>query len=152
VNPGTAVIRAGVASDADAITELTLLAYAKWVPLIGRKPLPMTVDYSVAVTQHRFDLLYHAMTLAGLIETVDEADCVLIENVAVHPEFQGRGYGRRLLAHTETLAAQAGIGRMRLYTNSMFEANIALYRSLGYTADREEPFNGGVITHMSKGL
>jgi ribosomal protein S18 acetylase RimI-like enzyme len=145
-------IRRGVASDAAAITDLTLLAYAKWVPLIGREPLPMTVDYSVAVIQHRIDLLHHDTTLAGLIETVDEGDCLLIENVAVHPDFQGRGYGRRLLAHAETLAAQASIDRMRLYTNSRFEANIALYLSFGYAVDREEPFNGGAITHMSKEL
>lgn len=145
-------IRRAAESDAAAITDLTLLAYAKWVPLIGRKPLPMTVDYSVAVTRHRFDLLYHATTLVGLIETVDEGECLLIENVAVHPDFQGRGYGQRLLAHAETLAVQAGIDRMRLYTNSMFEVNIALYRSLGYAVVREEPFNGSTLTHMSKGL
>ncbi|MET0700831.1 MAG: GNAT family N-acetyltransferase [Mycobacterium sp.] len=148
----TAAIRRALASDAPAITDLTLLAYAKWVPLIGREPLPMTVDYSVAVIAHRIDLLHDATTLAGLIETVDEGDCLLIENVAVHPDFQGRGYGRHLLTHAETLAAQAGIGRMRLYTNSKFLTNITLYRSLGYTVDREEPFHGGAITHMSKPL
>jgi ribosomal protein S18 acetylase RimI-like enzyme len=147
VNPD---MRRAVAADAAAITELTLLAYAKWVPLIGREPLPMTVDYAVAVTHHRFDLLFHATTLTGLIETVDEGDCLLIENVAVHPDFQGHGYGRRLLTHAETLAVQAGIDRVRLYTNSVFEANIALYLSFGYTVERDEPFNGGVITHMSK--
>lgn len=148
----TDVIRRAVAADADAIAELTRLAYTKWVPVIGRKPLPMQVDYSVAVTLHRFDLLYCTTELAGLIETVDEGGCLLIENVAVHPDFQGRGYGRRLLAHAEALAAQAGIDRMRLYTNSKFEVNIALYRSLGYTVEREEPFNGGALTHMSKRL
>lgn len=148
----TGVIRQGVASDAAAIAELTRLAYTKWVPVIGREPLPMTVDYSAAVEQHRFDLLYHETTLAGLIETVEELDCLLIENVAVHPDFQGRGYGHQLLEHAEALAAQRAIGGMRLYTNSRFEVNIALYRSVGYLVDREEPFNGGVITHMSKRL
>jgi ribosomal protein S18 acetylase RimI-like enzyme len=152
VNPERGFIRRASSSDADAIAELTRLAYTKWVPVIGRKPLPMTVDYSAAVSQHRFDLLYDDITLAGLIETVAEPDCLLIENVAVHPDFQGRGYGRQLLAHAETLAAQGDIGGLRLYTNSRFEVNIALYRSVGYIVDRDEACNGGAITHMSKRL
>ncbi len=44
-------------SDADAIRTLTREAYAKWVPVTGREPLPMRVDYAEAVKTHRFDLL-----------------------------------------------------------------------------------------------
>ena len=40
--------RAGEA-DAAAVRELTRSAYAKWVPLIGREPMPMTADYERAV-------------------------------------------------------------------------------------------------------
>jgi hypothetical protein len=35
--------------DAVAIQRLTREAYAKWVPIIGRQPKPMTVDYAEAV-------------------------------------------------------------------------------------------------------
>ena len=66
--------------DADAIRALTREAYAKWVDLTGREPLPMRVDYSDAVRNHRFDLLYVGSRLAALIETVPEDDCLLIEN------------------------------------------------------------------------
>ena len=145
-------LRQALASDAPAIRELTRSAYAKWVPLIGREPKPMTADYAAAVGKHRFDLLYVEGTLAALIETIREADHLLVENVAVSPSFQGRGLGRKLMAHAETLAAASGYGEIRLYTNQRFAENIELYRKLGYRLDREEVLSIGTVVHMSKRL
>jgi ribosomal protein S18 acetylase RimI-like enzyme len=145
-------LRQAVATDAAAIRELTRAAYAKWVPLIGREPKPMTADYAEAVAKHRFDLLYVEGTLAALIETIRETDHLLVENVAVSPSFQGRGLGRQLMAHAEQLATASGFGEVRLYTNQRFVENIELYRRLGYRIDREEDVGVGVAVHMSKRL
>jgi ribosomal protein S18 acetylase RimI-like enzyme len=145
-------LRQATAADAGAIRDLTRQAYAKWVPLIGREPKPMTADYEGAVAKHRFDLLYVDGTLAALIETIREPDHLLVENVAVSPSFQGRGLGRRLMAHAETLAVSMGFGEIRLYTNQRFAENIALYCRLGYRVDREEVLPVGTVTHMSKTL
>lgn len=145
-------LRRAVAADVPAIRALTRLAYAKWVPVAGREPLPMRADYEAAVRDHRIDLLYKDGELAALIETVAAADHLLIENVAVSPGFQGRGLGRTLMAHAEQLAAVAGYAELRLYTNKLFAANVALYQRLGYRIDREEALNGGTAVHMSKRL
>lgn len=145
-------LRQAVAADADAIRELTRAAYAKWVPMIGREPKPMTADYDKAVAAHRFDLLYVGGTLAALIETIREHDHLLVENVAVSPSFQGRGLGRRLMAHAEALAKASDFAEIRLYTNQRFVENIELYRRLGYRVDREEDVAVGVVVHMSKRL
>ncbi len=145
-------IRLGQPADAMAIRRLTREAYAKWVPVLGREPLPMTADYEAAVREHRFDLLFAGGTLAALIETALEPDHLLIVNVAVAPAHQGRGHGRRLLAHAEGIAASHGHGLVRLYTNKRLTANIALYGRLGYTVDREAPFATGIAVHMSKRL
>ncbi len=136
--------------DAAAIRKLTREAYARWVPLIGREPKPMTADYAEAVRKHRFDLLYVNGALAALIETIREPDHLLIENVAVSPAFQGKGYGRKLMAHAEALAAASGFGEVRLYTNKLFAENVQLYLRLGYRVDREEEVKGGTAVHMSK--
>ena len=145
-------LRQAVAADAAAIRDLTRSAYAKWVPLIGREPKPMTADYATAVQRHRFDLLYAEGTLAALIETIREADHLLVENVAVSPAFQGRGFGRRLMVHAEELATSSGFAEIRLYTNQRFAENIELYRRLGYRVDREEALAVGTVVHMSKQL
>ena len=145
-------LRRALATDAAAIRDLTRSAYAKWVGLVGREPKPMTADYAAAVMSHRFDLLYFDDALAALIETVHEAQYLLVENVAVSPAFQGRGLGRRLMAHAEALAAELGCGEVRLYTNQRFTENIAIYRRLGYQVDREEDVGVGIAVHMSKRL
>jgi GNAT superfamily N-acetyltransferase len=72
--------------------------------------------------------------------------------VAVSPAFQGRGYGWLLLGHAEHLAASLGLPEIRLWTNKQFATNIVFYRRRGYTIDREEPFRGGFVVHMSKRL
>ncbi len=145
-------IRRALPSDAPAVRELTRAAYDKWVPIIGREPTPMTVDYDARVRDHRTELLHVDGRLAALIELVPEADHLLIENVAVLPACQGQGHGRRLLAHAEMVAASLGLSALRLYTNPLFAGNVQLYGRIGYQVDRKEPFKGGVTVYMSKQL
>jgi heme-degrading monooxygenase HmoA/N-acetylglutamate synthase-like GNAT family acetyltransferase len=145
-------LRRAVPSDAAAIRDLTREAYGKWVPLIGREPKPMTADYDAAVERHRFDLLLKDGVLAGLLETVDEGEQLLIENVAIAPQFQRQGFGRKLLAHAEAIARDLGRPRVRLYTNQKFTDNLQLYERLGYAVDREEDLGVAVAVHMSKAV
>jgi ribosomal protein S18 acetylase RimI-like enzyme len=143
-------IRRAGPGDAVAVRDLTRAAYAKWVAVVGREPRPMTADYSAAVRDHLVDMLYLDAALVALIEMIPRPGYLLIENVAVAPDFQGRGFGRRLIAHAEALAASLGHDEIRLYTNKMFAANVALYRGLGYRVDREEVLAVGTVVHMSK--
>ena len=145
-------MRQAVAADAAAVRALTREAYAKWVAVTGREPLPMRVDYVEALANHRFDLLHDEGVLVALIETERHDDHLLIVNIAVSPAHQKRGLGRRLLAHAEGLAREASLGTLSLYTNARMVENIALYQSLGYRIDREEPLGTSVQVHMSKAL
>jgi ribosomal protein S18 acetylase RimI-like enzyme len=145
-------IRLAIAEDAASVRALTRDAYAKWVSVIGREPLPMVVDYDQAIRDHRIDLLFADEELVGVVETVDSPDHLLIVNVAVSPDHQRRGFGRYLLEHAEGLAAALGLSELRLFTNQLFAMNVDLYRRFGYVIDREEPFMGGVTVHMSKRL
>lgn len=151
-HPNAVTIVAAAARDVEIIKRLTRSAYGKWVPLIGREPLPMTVDYAVALQSHRFDLLVDRKRVVGLIETVLQDRYLLIVNVAVEPGSQGRGFGRRLVAHAESLASASGLESVRLYTNIRFVENIRLYASLGYEVEREEKLNNGIAVHMTKTL
>jgi ribosomal protein S18 acetylase RimI-like enzyme len=143
-------IRMAEPHEAGAITAIVMAAYAKWVPLIGREPMPMRVDYEKAVLEHRFDLAVENGAILGLIETVPHPDHLWIDNVAVAPAAQGRGIGRMLLAFTEERAIAAGHPELRLVTNGAFESNIALYTRLGFTVDRVEDFRNGKAVYMRK--
>lgn len=144
-------LRRAQPSDAAAIRTLTREAYAKWVPIVGREPKPMSADYEAATRNHRFDLLYVAGELAALIETIDQGDRLLIENVAVSPVFQLRGLGSQLMAHAEQIARSLGYNRIWLYTNSSFTGNVPLYCRLGYQVECEEKIDAGMVrVNMSK--
>ena len=49
-------MRRATPADAATVRDLTRAAYAKWIPLIGREPKPMTVNYERAVVDHIIDL------------------------------------------------------------------------------------------------
>lgn len=132
-------MRRATTADAAAVRALSRAAYAKWVPLIGREPLPMTADYERAVV--------------ALIEVIAAADHLLIENLAVHPDHQGEGLGGRLLRHAEALARSEGLEELRLFTNAAFASNLALYARRGFEEQRrEEIVPGSVAVFMRKRL
>lgn len=145
-------IRPAEPGEAEAIRDIVLAAYAKWVPLIGREPMPMQVDYQQALREHRFDLAVEDGKIIGLIETMPRDDHMWIENVAVAPAAQGRGIGKRLLTLIEQRAIDAGLPELRLLSNGAFAANLVLYTQLGFVVDREEAFMEGFTVYMSKKL
>lgn len=142
--------RPGLPADADPIRDLVRSCYAKWVPLMGREPLPMTVDYGLALQNHDFLLAFDGVGLAGLIETSAEPGYLWVENIAVRPDLQGRGLGQRLLAMAEDQARTAGLAELRLLTNAAMAGNVGFYQSLGFVADPPEPFRGGFIVRLAK--
>ncbi len=146
-------VRRATIADAVTVRELTRAAYAKWVPVLGREPRPMTADYDAVLREHLVDLLQVGGEAVALIEMAPKADHLLIVNVAVAPNYQGKGYGRAMMAHAEEVARSLSLSEMRLYTNALFAENLRLYSRLGYRVDREEqhPQFGGTV-YMSKRL
>jgi GNAT superfamily N-acetyltransferase len=150
---GQKTMRRATTADAAAVRELTRAAYAKWVPILGREPRPMTADYDAALREHLIDMLHVGGEPVALIEMAPKADHVLIVNVAVAPAQQGLGHGRALMAHAEEVARSLNLREVRLYTNALFAENLRLYSRLGYRVDREEQHpQFGVAVHMSKRL
>lgn len=142
--------RPGVPDDAAAIRDLVRTCYAKWVPAMGREPLPMTVDYAIALQNHRFLMAYDGAELAGLIETSEEAGYLWVENIAVRPDLQGRGIGQSLLDLAEAQARAAGLPEVRLLTNAAMATNIGFYQSQGFVAAPPEPFRDGFIVRLAR--
>lgn len=150
---GHITMRRATTADAVAVRELTRAAYAKWVPILGREPRPMTADYDAALREHLVDLLRVDGEAVALIEMAPKPDHLLIVNVAVVPAQQGKGHGHALMAHAEEVARSLNLSEVRLYTNALFAENLRLYSRLGYRVDREEQHpQFGVAVHMSKRL
>ena|SRR5436190_13996703 len=139
------LLRRASSIDAPAIRDLSRLAYAKWVPLIGREPIPMTADYDRAVADHIIDLWEEEGQLLAIIEMVPSGNHLLIENIAVRPD--------RLLKHAEDLALSLGFAETQLYTNAAFASNLAFYSRRGYQEIRRGTIVPGSVTiFMNKKL
>ena len=90
--------------------------------------------------------------MIGLIVLVEIGDRLLIENVAVDPDRQGEGIGRRLLEFAEGEARRAGIGTLVPYTHEKMSENLALYARLGYEEEERRRENGFSRVFLSKRL
>ncbi len=145
------MFRRATLADVTTVRNLTRLAYAKWVPLIGREPLPMTADFERAVTEHIIDLLMTGTDVVGLVEVIPHEQYLLIENLAVGPNHQGKGLGDLLLKRAEAVARSLNLDEVRLYTNAAFASNIVFYAKRGFSEFAREPMaTGGSIVHMKK--
>ena len=142
-------LRRATPADANAVRNLTRAAYAAWVPLIGRKPRPMTAHYDQAVTDHIIDLYEDDGHLVALIEVIPSVNHLLIENIAVRPDHQGKGIGDLLLKHAEYIALSLQLVELQLYTNAAFVSNIGFYAKRGYHEFMREPLeDGGELIYM----
>ena len=150
--PQPVVIRRATPADLASITAITDAAYARYVPLMGRKPQPMTADYQQMLTTHAIWLLSVADQPAGVLVLMHEPAALLIYSVAVHPDYQRCGYGQQLLAWSEHEARQASYTQIRLYTNALMEENIARYTALGYRETAREPFGELTVVHFVKDI
>jgi len=151
---GTPVLRIAMPGDADAVRAVVKAAYEPWIPVIGMRPLPLEADYDQLIGAGSVTVLIEpgAGTIAALIVLVPEPEALLIENVAVDPVFQRRGFGRILLTHAEDVARSAGLGTVRLYTHRRMATNIALYERLGYAITTRDTHEERPVVHMTKAL
>lgn len=146
------IIRPAVPDDLLAIESIAKRAYAPYIARIGRQPAPMLEDYSCLVLAAQVWVLEDQQAIAGFIVLLDAQETLLLDNLAVSPEAQGRGHGRQLLAFAEQQALAAGHSCVRLYTNQAMSENIALYVRHGYVETHRAVENGLHRVYMSKAL
>ena len=56
----------------------------------------------------------------------------MLDNIALSPSHQRRGFGRRLLEFAEAEALRQGYEEIRLYTHETMTENQRLYTAIGY--------------------
>jgi GNAT superfamily N-acetyltransferase len=124
--------RPAVVADVPALAEVARQAYARYVERIGQEPAPMTADYDAVVARGEVWVAEEGRRILGMLVLSAEPDHLLVENVAVVPEAQGKGVGAALMRLAEDRAAANGLAELRLYTNAAMTENLAYYPRRGY--------------------
>jgi ribosomal protein S18 acetylase RimI-like enzyme len=107
-------------------------AYSTYVERIGKPPGPMLDDYERRIAENAVHVLEFESAIAAIIVLLPKVDYLLLDNIAVHPAWQRRGLGRRLIDFAEAEATRLGFTELRLYTHVAMTENIALYSRLGF--------------------
>jgi len=127
------VIRPAQPDDRAAVEAIVDAAYSIYVERIHKPPGPMLDDYSRLIDAGAVSVLEApGGAIAAMIVLLAKPDHLLLDNVAVHPDRQGQGLGRRLIAFAESEARRLGYAELRLYTHVTMTENIALYARLGF--------------------
>jgi ribosomal protein S18 acetylase RimI-like enzyme len=123
------VIRPARPDEAEAVRALVRAAYAPWVAVVGREPGPMRDDYARLIAEGK---VWRSEEGAAICVLFEKDGTLLLDNLAVRPEAQGQGHGRRLVAFAAAEARRRGLPAVTLYTHVRMETNIALYARLGF--------------------
>jgi GNAT superfamily N-acetyltransferase len=148
--PGPPALRHATAGDLPAIKALIDAAYTRYLTRMEKPPGPMLRDYGPSVADGTTWVT--GSPIAAVLTLNPRDDHVLIENIAVHPDAQGRGLGRDLMSFAEQEAARRGFTKMALYTHEVMTENQAIYAHLGYTEVERRAENGYRRIYMEKSL
>ncbi|HTT80914.1 MAG TPA: GNAT family N-acetyltransferase [Stellaceae bacterium] len=105
-------IRQAGPQDCATVEAIVRDAYAVYLPRIGKPPGPMLDNYAALIAAGAVSVLEGpAGEIVGLVVLLPHADHLLLDNVAVRPDRQGQGIGRRLIAVAESEARRRALPR-----------------------------------------
>lgn len=141
------ILRRAKASDVTGFAHCLDAAYARYRTTITDLP-DMTQGCAEEIANHQVWLVSHHDRIVGCLVLKTHPDHMMLANVAVAPDFGGRGIGRALIDLSETQFLQQGYDTMRLNTHAAMTDNLALYGHLGWV---ERSRTGETVT-MEKHL
>ncbi|WP_193598398.1 GNAT family N-acetyltransferase [Microbacterium sp. YJN-G] len=138
------VIAAISPDDAGEVMTLQRAAFVSEAQIYGSVDMPPLTQTLEAVRAELTDCAGWTARiggrLVGAIRGSLDGDLLLIGRIAIAPDMQGEGIGRRLL---EVAEQRSGAAAAELFTGSRSEANLRLYESCGYRVSERVPQDDG---------
>jgi len=144
-------IRRANSTDAMSIAKCVKAAYEHYIGRIGKPPGPMLDDY-IDVVQRQTVFVAVSDEVVGVLVLMQTQTAILLDNVAVRPDHQGKGLGKRLIKLAELEASDQGFEKLDLYTHESMSENIEIYKTLGYTETERRKECGYNRVYMQKQL
>lgn len=146
------MIRPARAGDADTVRDVVDAAYRHYIARIGKPPGPMLDDYAQRIADGQTWVVEDAGGIGGILVLEETAQGLLLDNIAVSPDRQGKGVGRMLLEFAEAEGRRRGLTAIYLYTHALMTENIGLYRRIGYVETHRVTEKGYDRVYMTKQL
>jgi ribosomal protein S18 acetylase RimI-like enzyme len=143
-------LRRATAGDLPAISAIIEASYAKYLTRMDKRPAPMFRDYGPSVADGTTWVA--GSPVMAVLTLYPREGHLLVENIAVHPDAQGRGLGRALMEFAEQEAGRRGFARMALVTHEAMTENQAIYARLGYSEVDRRAEDGYRRIYMEKQL
>ena len=138
--------------DLKTVEKIVDEAYSVYVDRIGKPPAPMLEDYENLIQRHLVHVIEDENEIQGIIVLIPKDNYMLLENVAVKPSSQSRGYGGRLLSYAYEVAKKMGYKEIHLYTHEKMVENQEMYRHLGWKEYKRQTDKGYNRVYMLKKL
>jgi len=120
------------AGDLDAVLAIEVASFAHPTPRAFYERELLRPDVTVLRV-----LRVPGCAVAGFVSGWRAAGDLEISTLAVHPDWRGRGWGRRLLDDTLAWASREGLQRILLDVRRSNDAALALYRGAGFVQTGE---------------
>ena len=146
------MIRPARPGEAETLRDVVHAAYRHYIPRIGKPPGPMLDDYAARIADGQAWVLEDAGRVFGILVLEETPEGFLLDNIAVMPDSQGKGFGRALIDFAEAEARRLGFGEIHLYTHALMTENIALYRRIGFVETHRGSEKGYDRVYMTKRL
>src|SRR4051812_24649884 len=111
------MIRRATAIDSESVRLVVEAAYRQFIPRIGKPPGPMLDDYPKRIAEGQAWILEDGGEIVGVLVLEQGPLGFLLDNIAVLPDRQGKGFGRALMEFAETEAHRRGFREIHLYTH-----------------------------------
>ncbi|MGB2600181.1 MAG: GNAT family N-acetyltransferase [Candidatus Omnitrophota bacterium] len=122
-------------ADAEEVLALQKLAFQSESPAYSRCTIPPLAETLERITKELKDKrVLKAMNgekIVGSVRAYRWEGTRYLEKLVVHPSFQGKGIGTRLMQEMEKLFADR-VERIQLSTDYKNERNVFMYKKLGY--------------------
>lgn len=143
-------LRRAVPADSAALAAFQHDAYALNQSTTGRTPVPLTWDYTRAVTHWECWLVEQGNAIAAALLVEPRIDDFYLHSIAVDPRARDQGFGDILLRFAERRAATHAGGMLRFITNQLLTRNVDWYLARGFAIERLERSDGRTIVHFFK--
>lgn len=149
-------IRPAMPADLAHVNAIIEAAYRPYVARNDQIPAPLQDDYAAHLAAGQLWVLEvetaETEVLRGVLVLIEQPDALLLDNIALHPDAQGYGYGGMMLDFAEGYARWASLSIIHLSTQAIMHENLAIYTARGYAETHRRKNLGLDRIYMEKRL